>query len=68
MSTIVQQAVQWLEKIGIGVEYNAELQGFEFEYKDAFVIINTDTHEGVLSFICPYVFPDEISNENKTIF
>lgn len=49
MSTIVQQAVQWLEKMSIGVEYNAELQEFEFEYKDAFVIINTDTPEGVLS-------------------
>ena len=67
MSTIVQQAVQWLEKMGIGVEYNAELQEFEFEYKDAFVIINTDTPEGVLSLCCPYVFPDELSNENKTI-
>jgi hypothetical protein len=42
MSTIVQQAVQWLEKMGIGVEYNAELQEFKFEYKDAFVIINTE--------------------------
>ena len=50
MSTIVQQAVRWLEKIGIGVEYNAELQEFEFEYKDALVIINTDTPEGVISY------------------
>jgi hypothetical protein len=68
MSTIVQQAVRWLEKIGIGVEYNAELQEFEFEYKDAFVIINTDTPEGVISFTCPYMFPDELSNENKVVF
>ena len=67
MSTIVQQAVQWLEKMGIGVEYNAELQEFEFEYKDAFVIINTDTPEVVLSLCCQHVFPDELSNENKTI-
>jgi hypothetical protein len=68
MSTIVQQAVRWLEKIGIGVEYNAELQEFEFEYKDALVIINTDTPKGVISFTCPYMFPDELSNENKVVF
>ena len=66
--TIVNQAVQWLEKMGICVEYNAELQEFEFEYKDTFVILNTDTPEGVLSFTCPYVFPDESSNLNKVIF
>jgi hypothetical protein len=66
--TIVNQAVQWLEKMGVEVEYNAELQEFEFEYKDAFVIINTDTPEGVISFTCPYMFPDELSNENKVVF
>mgnify|MGYP007119867476 CR=1 FL=1 len=49
-TTIVNQAVQWLEKMGVEVEYNAELQEFEFEYKDAFVIINTDTPEGVISY------------------
>ena len=66
--TIVNQAVQWLEKMGICVEYNAELQEFEFEYKGVFMIIHTDTPEGVLSFTCPYVFPDESSNLNKVIF
>ncbi|MBQ5882069.1 MAG: hypothetical protein IIW70_04510 [Bacteroidales bacterium] len=30
---IVEQAVRWLEKIGIGVEYNAELQEFELGIK-----------------------------------
>ena len=65
---IVEQAVRWLEKMGIEVEHNEELQQFEFEYKGAFMIIHTDTPEGVLSFTCPYVFPDEVSNENKTIF
>lgn len=67
-SKIVEQAVRWLEKMGVGVKYNAELQEFEFEYKDAFIIIHMDTPEGVLSFTCSYVFPDEFSNENKTIF
>lgn len=67
-SKIVEQAVRWLEKIGIGVEYNVELQEFEFEYKGAFVIINTDTPEGVISFTCPYMFPDERSSENKATF
>ena len=66
--TIVNQAVQWLEKMGICVEYNAELQEFEFEYKGVFMIIHTDNPEGVLSFCCPYVFPDESSNLNKVIF
>ena len=64
---IVEQALRWLEKIGIGVEHNAELQEFEFEYKGVFMVIHTDTPEGVLSFCCPYVFPDELSNENKII-
>ena len=69
VTTIVNQAVQWLEKMGICVEYNAELQEFEFEYKGVFMIIHTeDTPEGVLSFCCPYVFPDESSNLNKVIF
>ena len=66
-SKIVEQTVRWLEKIGICVEYNAELQEFEFEYKGVCMIIHTDTPEGVLSFCCPYVFPDELSNENKII-
>ena len=65
--TIVNQAVQWLEKMGVEVELNMGLEQFEFEYKDIFVILNTDTPEGVLSFCCPYVFPDELSNENKII-
>ena len=65
---IVEQAVRWLEKMGIEVEHNEELQEFEFEYKGAFMIIHTDTPEGVLSFTCPYVFPDEVLNENKAIF
>ena len=65
---IVEQAVRWLEKMGIEVEHNEELQEFEFEYKGAFMIIHTDTPEGVLSFTCPYVFPDESSNLNKVIF
>ena len=64
---IVEQAIRWLEKMGICVEYNAELQEFEFEYKGVFMVIHTDTPEGVLSFCCPYVFPDKLSNENKTI-
>lgn len=66
--TIVNQAVQWLEKMGVEVELNMGLEEFEFEYKDTFVILNTDTPEGVLSFTCPYVFPDESSNLNKVIF
>ena len=66
--TIVNQAVQWLEKMGVEVELNMGLEQFEFEYKDTFVILNTDTPEGVLSFTCPYVFPDESSNLNKVIF
>ena len=68
VTSIVNQAIRWLEKMGICVEYNAELQEFEFEYNDTFVILNTDTPEGVLSFTCPYVFPDESSNLNKVIF
>ena len=66
--TIVNQAVQWLEKMGVEVELNMGLEQFEFEYNDTFVILNTDTPEGVLSFTCPYVFPDESSNLNKVIF
>ena len=68
VATIVNQAVQWLEKMGVEVELNTELEQFEFEYKDTFVILNTDTPEDVLSFTCPYVFPDESSNLNKVIF
>ena len=68
VTTIVNQAVRWLEKMGIEVEHNEELQQFEFEYKDTFVILNTDTPEGVLLFTCPYVFPDESSNLNKVVF
>ena len=66
--TIVNQAVQWLEKMGVEVELNMGLEQFEFEYNDTFVILNTDTPDGVLSFTCPYVFPDESSNLNKVIF
>ena len=66
--TIVNQAVQWLEKMGVEVELNMGLEQFEFEYNDTFVILNTDTPEGVLSFTCPYVFPDKSSNLNKVIF
>ena len=70
VTTIVNQAVQWLEKMGICVEYNAELQEFEFEYKDAFVIIdaNHSTPKDVFSITCPYIFPDASSSENKAIF
>lgn len=39
---IVEQAVRWLEKMGIEVEHNEELQQFEFEYKGAFVIIDAN--------------------------
>ena len=56
--TIVNQAVQWLEKMGVEVELNMGLEQFEFEYNDTFVILNTDTPECVLSFTCQYVFPD----------
>ena len=67
---IVEQAVRWLEKMGIEVEYNEELQQFEFEYKGAFVIIdaNPPTPRDVFSIACPYIFPDETSSENKAIF
>ena len=65
--TIVKQAMQWLKKMGIAIEGNAALEQFEFEYKGVCMIIHTDTPEGVLSFCCPYVFPDELSNENKII-
>ena len=65
--TIVKQAMQWLKKMGIAIECNAALEQFEFEYKGVCMIIHTDTPEGVLSFCCPYVFPDELSNENKII-
>ena len=59
--------MQWLKKMGIAIECNAALEQFEFEYKGVCMIIHTDTPEGVLSFCCPYVFPDELSNENKII-
>lgn len=67
---IVEQAVRWLEKMGIEVEHNEELQQFEFEYKGAFVIIdaNPPTPRDVFSIACPYIFPDETSSENKAIF
>lgn len=65
---IVSQAVEWLEKMGIKVGWNAELNQYEFEYRDAFVFIHTDTPEGVISFTCPYVFADESSTMNKSIF
>ena len=42
VTTVVNQAVRWLEKMGIAVEHNEELQQFEFEYKDAFVIIDAN--------------------------
>ena len=32
--TIVNQAVQWLEKMGVEVELNMGLEQFEFEYND----------------------------------
>ena len=53
---IVEQAVRWLEKMDIEVEHNEELQQFEFEYKDAFVIIdaNHSTPRDVFSIDCPY--------------
>ena len=67
---IVEQAVRWLEKMGIEVEHNEELQQFEFEYKGAFVIIdaNHSTPKDVFSITCPYIFPDASSSENKAIF
>lgn len=67
---IVEQAVRWLEKMGIEVEHNEELQQFEFEYNGAFVIIdaNPPTPRDVFSIACPYIFPDETSSENKAIF
>ena len=62
------QAVDWLKKMGVKVELNTELNQYEFEYGDAFVIMHADTPEGVLSFTCPYGFEDETSTMNRPIF
>lgn len=67
-TTIITQAVEWLEKMGVKAEWNAELNQYEFEYRDAFVFIHTDTPEEVISFTCPFVFADESSAMNKSIF
>ena len=65
---IISQAVEWLKKMGVKVELNTELNQYEFEYGDAFVIIHTDTPEGVLSLTCPYVFADETQTRNRPTF
>lgn len=65
---IISQAVEWLEKMGIKVVSNPELNLYEFEYGDAFVIMHNDTPEGVLSFTCTYSFEDEASSMNRPIF
>ena len=65
---IISQAVEWLKKMGVKVELNTELNQYEYEYGDAFVIMHADTPEGVLSFTCPYCFEDETSKMNRPIF
>ena len=62
---IISQAVEWLKKMGVKVELNTELNQYEFEYGDVFVILHTDTPEGVLSLTCPYVFADETQTRNR---
>lgn len=67
-TTIITQAVEWLGKMGVKAEWNAELNQYEFEYRDAFVFIHTDTPEEVISFTCPYVFAGKSSTLNRLIF
>ena len=64
----ISQAVEWLKKMGVKVELNTELNQYEFEYGDIFVILHTDTPEGVLSLTCPYVFADETQTRNRPTF
>ena len=54
--TVVTQADEWLEKMGVKVELNTELNQYEFEYRNVYMFIHTDTPEGVLSLTCPYVW------------
>ncbi|MBO7189972.1 MAG: hypothetical protein J6V55_05230 [Alistipes sp.] len=67
-TVIVKQALEWLGKMGIKVEPNPELNLYEFEFGDAFVIMHADTPEGVLSFTCTYSFEDETSTMNRSVF
>ena len=65
---IISQAVEWLKKMGVKVELNTELNQYEFEYGDVFVILHTDTPESVVSLTCPYVFADETQIRNRPTF
>ena len=65
---IISQVVEWLKKMGVKVELNTELNQYEFEYGNVFVILHTDTPEGVLSLTCPYVFADETQTRNRPTY